>query len=125
MVHSDDDLGWKVKPEHGKVAEIDKALEEEDNVDEDDKDEENEEGLVVAEVAHVEVLGQLVLKFLPPAFWSRWTGRNQPFTWTFILSLNNDCLDLQDFIYNRSCLSLTAGRNVRKKGEGSKYDGIY
>ena len=35
------------------MAEVDKALEEEDNVDEDDKDEENEEGLVVAEVAHV------------------------------------------------------------------------
>ena len=92
------------------MAEIDKALEEEDNVDEDDKDEENEEGLVVAEVAHVEVLGQLVLKFFPPAFWSRWTRRNQPFTWTFILSLNDDCHDLQDFIYSRSCLSLTAGR---------------
>ena len=30
VVHSDDDLGWKVKPEHGKVAEIDKALEEEE-----------------------------------------------------------------------------------------------
>ena len=66
------------------MAEIDKALEEEDNVDEDDKDEENEEGLVVAEVAHVEVLGQLLLQLFSPTFWSRWTRWNQPFTWILI-----------------------------------------
>ena len=67
------------------MAEVDKALEEEDDVDGDDENEEDEEGLVVAEVAHVEVLGQLVLKFLPPAFWSRWTRWNQPFTWILII----------------------------------------
>ena len=43
------------------MAEVDKALEEEDGVDEDDEDEKDEEGLVVAEVAHVEVLRQLLL----------------------------------------------------------------
>ena len=35
------------------MAEVDKALEEEDDVDGDDENEEDEEGLVVAEVAHV------------------------------------------------------------------------
>ena len=67
------------------MAEVDKALEEEDGVDEDDEDEKDEEGLVVAEVAHVEVLRQLLLQLLPPTFWSRRTRWNQPFSWILIV----------------------------------------
>ena len=63
------------------MAEVDKALEEEDNVDRDDENEEDEEGLVVAEVAHVEVLRQLLLQLFTPTFWSCWTRWNEPFSW--------------------------------------------
>ena len=67
------------------MAEVDKALEEEDDVDGDDENEEDEEGLVVAEVAHVEVLGQLLLQLFSPTFWRRWTRWNQPFTWILVI----------------------------------------
>ena len=40
-------------PEHRKVTEVDKSLQEENDIDQNDEDEGDEEGLVVAEVAHV------------------------------------------------------------------------
>ena len=63
------------KPKHGEVTEVDKALEKEDDVDGEDENEEDEEGLVVAEVPHVEVLGQLLLQLFSPTFCPKMASR--------------------------------------------------
>ena len=73
------------------MTEVDKTLEEEDDIDGEDEDEGDEEGLVVVEVAYVEVLGQLFLQLFAPTFWSRWTRWYKPFTWILTILTRSIC----------------------------------